>query len=151
MRGIVAGLFTGFIFGLGLCLSSMTSPAVVLGFLDIAGDWNPTLLFVMAGGVIVTFLGYRFLWPRGRPLCGASFQLPAAKAIDAPLISGAAIFGVGWGLAGYCPGPAIVSLASGRLPVFAFVAAMLAGMTGVRWLRGRGSATIGRPATAGGA
>ena len=151
MRGIVAGLLTGFVFGLGLCLSSMTSPAIVQGFLDFAGEWNPTLVFVMAGGVAVTFLGYRLVWPRGRPIWAPSFQLPAAKAIDAPLVSGAAIFGVGWGLAGYCPGPAIVSLASGRLAVIIFVAAMLAGMTGVRWLRARRSATMPRPATAGGA
>jgi uncharacterized membrane protein YedE/YeeE len=151
MREIITGLSAGFIFGLGLCLSTMTSPAVVQGFLDIAGDWNPTLLFVMAGGVTVAFIGYRLVWQRGRPLWTAKFQLPAATAIDVPLVSGAVIFGIGWGLAGYCPGPALVSLASGRLAVAVFVAAMLLGMTGVRWLRGRGSATIARPATAGGA
>src|SRR5215471_12899709 len=101
MREIFGALLTGLLFGLGLCLASMTSPAVVQGFLDVAGAWNPTLLFVMAGGVTVTFTGYRLIWPRGRPLWAGGFQLPAAKAIDAPLLSGAAIFGVGWGLAGY--------------------------------------------------
>jgi len=151
MREIFGALLTGLLFGLGLCLSSMTSPAVVQGFLDVAGAWNPTLLFVMAGGVTVTFTGYRLIWPRGRPLWAGGFQLPAAKAIDAPLLSGAAIFGMGWGLAGYCPGPAVVSLSSGRAEVWVFVAAMLVGMTGVRWLRGRGSATMARPAKAGGA
>jgi hypothetical protein len=143
MREIFAGLIAGFLFGLGLCLSSMTNPAVVLGFLDIAGNWNPTLVFVMAAGVTVTFLGYRLLVPKSKPLWASQFSLPSAKAIDAPLLSGAAIFGVGWGLAGYCPGPAVVSLASGRLPVFVFVVSMLAGMMFVRWMRLRPWATMG--------
>jgi len=142
MREIMAGLLTGLLFGLGLCLSGMTSPAIVQGFLDIAGDWNPTLIFVMAGGVVVTFLGYRLVVPKTRPLWASAFLLPSAKAIDAPLISGAAIFGVGWGLAGYCPGPAMVSLASGRSAVFIFVVAMLAGMILVRWIRSRGWSTM---------
>ena len=150
MREMFGALLTGLLFGLGLCLSSMTSPAVVQGVLDLAGDWNPTLVFVMVGGVTNTFVGYRLIWRRDRPLWAGSFQLPAAKAIDAPLLSGASLFGIGWGLAGYCPGPAVVSLASGRASVWVFVAAMLVGMTGVRWLKGRGSATIGKPATAGG-
>ena len=141
MREIVAGFATGLIFGLGLCLSQMTDPAVVQGFLDIAGAWDPTLAFVMAGGLAVTFVGYRIVF-RGKPLWASKFQLPAATELDRPLIAGAALFGVGWGLAGYCPGPAIVSLASGRLPVLVFVTAMLAGMVLVRWLRGRASSTI---------
>ena len=135
MRGIAAGLLTGFLFGLGLCLSGMTSPAVVLGFLDLAGDWNPALIFVMTAGVTVTFVGYRVLVPKARPLWAPSFSLPAATAIDAPLLSGAAIFGIGWGLAGYCPGPAVTSLASGRTSVIVFVLAMLLGMILVRWMR----------------
>lgn len=145
MREPFAGFLTGLIFGLGLCLANMTDPAVVLGFLDIAGAWNPALAFVMAAGVAVTFIGYRIVL-RGRPLWAARFQLPTAIAVDRPLIAGAALFGVGWGLAGYCPGPAIVSLASGRLAVVAFVIAMLAGMVLVRWLRGLGSSSIGRRA-----
>jgi uncharacterized membrane protein YedE/YeeE len=135
MREIAGGLMTGLLFGLGLCLSGMTDPAVVQGFLDIAGNWNPALIFVMAGGVAVTFLGYRLLVPKSRPLWAKEFSLPTARAIDAPLLSGAALFGVGWGLAGYCPGPAVVSLASGRTGVFVFIGAMLAGMILVRWLR----------------
>ncbi len=141
MREIVAGFAIGLIFGLGLCLSQMTDPAVVQGFLDIAGAWDPTLAFVMAGGLAVTFLGYRIVF-RGNPLWASRFQLPATTELDRPLILGAALFGVGWGLAGYCPGPAIVSLESGRLPVLVFVTAMLAGMVLVRWLRGRASSTI---------
>ena len=142
MREILAALVTGFIFGLGLCISSMSNPAVVQGFLDIAGDWNPTLMFVMAGGVVVTFIGYRLVLPRGRPFFAVKFSLPAATAIDAPLLSGAAIFGVGWGLAGYCPGPAVLSLASGRTQVVIFVLSMLAGMIVVRWMRTQRSATM---------
>ena len=142
MREILAALLTGFIFGLGLCISSMSDPAVVQGFLDIAGDWNPALTFVMAGGVVVTFIGYRLVLAKGRPLWAPKFSLPSATAIDAPLLSGAAIFGIGWGLAGYCPGPAVLSLASGRTQVGIFVLSMLAGMIVVRWMRTQRSATM---------
>ena len=145
MRDIIAGLLAGFLFGLGLCLAGMTNPAVIIGFLDLAGDWNPALVFVMAAGVTVTFLGYRLLVPKSKPLWAARFSLPTAKKIDTPLLSGAAIFGVGWGLAGYCPGPVVVSLASGRAAVMMFVAAMAAGMILVRWMRGGGWASIRKP------
>ncbi len=142
MGEITVGLLTGLLFGLGLCLSGMADPSVVLGFLDLAGNWNPTLLFVMAGGVSVTFIGYRIVLGRKRPLWSKSFQLPTASAVDAHLMSGAVIFGIGWGLAGYCPGPALVSLASGRPQVLVFVVAMLAGMIFVRWMRARPRVTI---------
>jgi uncharacterized membrane protein YedE/YeeE len=135
MRETIIGLAAGFIFGLGLCLSRMTDPAVVQGFLDLAGAWDPTLAFVMAGGVAVTFIGYRFVLRRKQPLWAAKFPPPVSGTIDTSLLSGAAIFGIGWGLAGYCPGPAIVSLASGRRAVILFVVAMLAGMIAVRWMR----------------
>ena len=146
MRETAAGLIAGLLFGLGLCLSGMTDPAVVQGFLDIAGAWNPALIFVMAGGVVVTFLGYRFLVPKSRPLWASGFSLPTATKLDAPLLTGAAIFGIGWGLAGYCPGPAVVSLASGRSGVIIFVLAMLTGMILVRWMRAGGWATMKRQA-----
>ena len=135
MRDLIAGVSTGFVFGLGLCLSRMTNPAVVQGFLDLAGAWDPTLIFVMAGGVAVTFVGYRFVLRRKTPLWAPKFAVPAAGTIDAPLISGSAIFGIGWGLSGYCPGPAVVSLASGRRGVILFVVAMLAGMIAAKWFR----------------
>jgi len=151
MGEIVAGLFGGLIFGLGLCLSGMADPAVVIGFLDLAGDWNPALLFVMAGGVAVTFIGYRIVLDRGRPLWSEKFLLPATTAIDTPLVSGAVIFGIGWGLAGYCPGPALVSLASGRAEIVVFVAAMLIGMIAVRWLRARPLTRIAKGHAEGGA
>jgi uncharacterized protein len=135
MRDTIVGLMTGFIFGLGLCLSRMTDPAVVQGFLDLAGAWDPTLVFVMASGVAVTFIGYRFVLRRKQPIWAAKFPPPVSGMVDTSLLSGAAIFGVGWGLAGYCPGPAVVSLASGRRAVILFVIAMLAGMIAVRWMR----------------
>ena len=140
MSDIFVGLTAGFIFGLGLCLSGLADPGVVQGFLDVAGAWNPTLLFVMGAGLIVTS---DWLSPgirRGRPLFSPRFNLPTAKAIDAPLISGSVMFGIGWGLAGYCPGPAVMSLASGRTEVFVFVTAMITGMIAVRWMRTRPAA-----------
>jgi uncharacterized membrane protein YedE/YeeE len=151
MRDSMAGVIAGLLFGLGLCLSGMADPAVVLGFLDVAGDWNPALLFVMAGGVIVTFVGYRIVLGRARPLWSDAFRLPMAAEIDAPLISGAVLFGIGWGLSGYCPGPALVSLSSRRGDVVLFVLAILAGMMAVRWLRARPQAAAGKRPLAGGA
>ena len=145
MRETLTGLLTGFIFGLGLCLSRMTDPAVVQGFLDIAGAWDPTLLFVMGGGVAVAFVGYRYVLRRKQPLWAPKFPAPPTGTIDAPLLSGAALFGIGWGLSGYCPGPAVVSLASGRRQILLFIAAMVIGMIAVRWMRTSGSASM-RPA-----
>ena len=142
MRQTIASLLTGFIFGLGLCLSHMTDPAVVLGFLDIAGAWNPTLLFVMGGGVAVAFAGYRYVLGWKKPLWAPRFPAAPSGAIDTLLLSGAAIFGIGWGLAGYCPGPALVSLASGRRVILLFVVAMLIGMIAVRWMRTSRSASM---------
>jgi uncharacterized protein len=135
MTDILAGLIAGFIFGLGLCLSGLADPSVVQGFLDVAGAWNPALLFVMGAGLTVTLIGYRLVFGRGCPLWAPCFNLPTSTGIDTPLILGAVIFGIGWGLVGYCPGPAVVSLASGRTEVFVFVIAMITGMIAVRWMR----------------
>jgi len=129
MREIAAALLTGFHFRFGALPFQHDHPAVVQGFLDIAGAWNPTLAFVMAGGVAVTFVGYRMILPRGRPLWAPRFSLPAATAIDAPLPSRALQSSVLDGvLAGYCPGPAVVRWLSGRTAVLIFVLAMLTGM-----------------------
>ena len=128
MPTILSALAAGLIFGVGLALSGMTDPAVVQGFLDIFGAWNPALLFVMAGAVCLTFIGYRLVFARGAPLLGPRFHVPTLTQIDGPLVIGAAMFGVGWGLAGYCPGPAIASLASGSRDVLLFVIAMVIGM-----------------------
>ena len=128
MPSLLAALMAGSLFGIGLALAGMTDPAVVLGFLDIFGPWNPALLFVMAGAAAVTFIGYRVVLARPRPLLAASFHLPGTARIDVPLVAGAALFGLGWGLAGYCPGPALASLVSGNHDVLLFVGAMLVGM-----------------------
>lgn len=127
-----AALLAGTIFGAGLALSGMTDPAIVIGFLDVAGAWNPTLLLVMAAAVPVAFLGYRMAWARGRPLLDAEFHLPASGAVNARLLGGAALFGAGWGLAGWCPGPAIASVIAPSLPLALFLAGMTAGTAAVR-------------------
>lgn len=126
MKCLIAAL-AGLIFGVGLVLSGMAQPAVVLGFLDVAGAWDPRLLFVMMAAVPVTMIGYRWVWRRSAPWLADGFRLPESRRIDVRLVAGAALFGIGWGLAGYCPGPALVSLASGLLPVWALVVAMLVG------------------------
>lgn len=122
-----AGYVAGLLFGLGLAVSGMTDPARVLGFLDIAGAWDPTLMFVLGGAVITTFIGYRLVYMRGRPLFGNSFQLPSKQELDVKLLGGAALFGIGWGLSGYCPGPAIASVGGLSLPLFAMLVAMVVG------------------------
>lgn len=121
-------VLAGALFGVGLPLSGMTAPLEVLGFLDFAGDWDPSLLFVMAGAVGVHFVAYRWIRRRPRPLFAEAFALPAHRRVDARLVLGSAVFGIGWGLAGYCPGPGIASLGSGTSQALVFVAAMLAGL-----------------------
>ena len=124
----LVNLAAGLLFGLGLVVSGMANPAKVLNFLDIFGIWDPSLAFVMGGAVAVAFLGFRLALQRQRPLLAAEFQVPNRRDLDARLLSGAALFGVGWGLGGFCPGPAIVALVSGVPAVFVFVASMLVGM-----------------------
>lgn len=126
-------LLAGLLFGAGLSLGGMTQPAVVLGFLDLAGAWNPRLLFVMAGAVAITALGYRLVWRARRPWFDDAFKLPVAQRIDPRLVLGAALFGIGWGMAGYCPGPALASLGAGLAPVGLLVAMMVLGW----WLAAR--------------
>jgi len=122
----LAGLLAGTVFGLGLAISQMVNPEKVLAFLDVFGDWDPSLLFVMGGAVVVTFIGYRLVMPK-QPLFESEHALPGNKSIDKRLLVGAAIFGAGWGAAGYCPGPAITALASGLLEPVIFVIALVAG------------------------
>lgn len=124
---LVIGFFAGLLFGLGLIVGGMTDPARVLGFLDLAGAWDATLIFVMLGAVVTTALGYRLVLARSHPLFDPDFHLPTARRIDRRLLLGAALFGTGWGLAGYCPGPVIVSLVSAQSGVWVMFAAMLAG------------------------
>ena len=138
-------LLAGVIFGAGLMISDMVNPARVLNFLDVAGSWDATLIFVMAGGLAVTTLGYRLTFRRGAPLFGDKFNLPTLQQIDVPLVGGAALFGIGWGLAGMCPGPALVDLAALEPKAWLFVAAMLAGMILANGWRTTASATKALP------
>ena len=121
-----AALISGLVFG--LAVSGMMNPAKVIGFLDVAGDWDPTLAFVMIGALLVAVPAYRLVPKRGRPVLDEKFSLPEKKIIDPPLLGGSALFSVGWGLVGFCTGPAVAALGTGLFPVFAFVAAMVAGM-----------------------
>lgn len=127
MRALYA-LIAGMVFGLGLAVSQMTDPAKILAFLDVTGAWDPSLILVMAGALAVTALGYRLVFRRAQPLTEESFHLPAQKSVDGRLLAGAALFGIGWGLVGYCPGPAIASLVYLHPKTLAFVLAMVAGM-----------------------
>jgi uncharacterized membrane protein YedE/YeeE len=140
---IVFQFAIGLVFGLGLLLSGMSDPAKVLNFLDLAGiasdTWDPSLAFVMAGAVAVTFVGYAWVLGRPRPLLGETFHLPAKQELDLRIILGPAIFGVGWGLAGFCPGPAFTALGFGSSAAVMFVTAMIVGMVFARWLAGRPS------------
>ena len=120
-------LLSGTLFGLGLAVSGMVNPAKVLGFLDIAGAWDPTLALVMFGALAVTTPAFRYVLKRRQPWFAPGFALPTKTDLEPRLVFGAALFGVGWGLAGLCPGPAIAALVSGHGAVYAFVAAMLAG------------------------
>lgn len=127
MKRGFAALLAGVLFGAGLALSRMTDPNIVLGFLDVAGDFDPRLAFVLAGAVATTVIAFRLVLRRRRPLLEERFRLSLSQAIDRPLVTGALLFGVGWGLAGYCPGPALVGAAAGVDSALIFVAAMLAG------------------------
>ena len=127
MKGLTA-LVCGLIFGVGLAMSGMTDTAKVIGFLDIYGQWVPDLGFVMGGAVLVTVVAFRLVLRRDNPLLADSFALPANTAIDGRLLGGAALFGIGWGLYGYCPGPAISALVYLNTDTVIFIAAMLVGM-----------------------
>jgi len=128
MNTLLGAFVSGLIFAIGLALSGMTQPAKVTAFLDLTGNWDPSLAFVMGGAILAYAPLYRLIRRRQAPLFAAAFAIPTRADIDPRLIGGAALFGVGWGLGGFCPGPAIVSLASGHISVVTFVASMLAGM-----------------------
>lgn len=124
----VTALLAGLIFGFGLALSGMTDTNKVLGFLDITGAWQPALAFVMGSAVLVTLVGFRLTLRRPAPFLAPAFLLPRKHRVDAPLLAGAALFGIGWGVYGYCPGPALTSLIYGRPDTLYFVVAMIASM-----------------------
>lgn len=130
----LVNLALGLLFGAGLVLSGMSDPAKVLNFLDLFGTWDPSLAFVMGGAVLVTFIGYRLVLARGEPMVGNKFHLPTRNDIDARIVAGPAIFGIGWGLGGFCPGPALTALGLGATGTLAFIPAMILGMWAARLL-----------------
>lgn len=130
-----AALVCGLIFGIGLIVSQMVDPAKVIAFLDVFGDWDPSLALVMGAALVVTALGYRLVLRSRAPAFETKFHVPTNRKIDARLMGGAVLFGAGWGLVGLCPGPALTAVTQGGLPVLVFVAAMLVGLIGARVVR----------------
>jgi len=128
MKTLLAALGAGLVFGAGLALSDMTNPAKVQNFLDLFGSWDPSLAFVMGAALGVSALGYQIVRRRGSPLLASAFSLPTRSDLDPELLAGAALFGIGWGLGGFCPGPALAGLLQGVTGVYVFVGAMLAGI-----------------------
>ncbi len=133
MKNLGAALISGVLFGLGLSVAQMVNPLKVIAFLDVTGFWDPSLALVMGGGVLVTALLFPWIQSRRQPLWAPRFNLPASAAIDRKLLAGAILFGIGWGIAGYCPGPAIAALLIHPAEAIPFVLAMLAGA----WLQPR--------------
>lgn len=126
---ILSALIAGLLFGFGLLISGMSNPSKVLNFLDLFGAFDASLLFVMMGAVVTSFIGYRLLFQKARPLYGEVFHKPTSQVIDARLIAGSVIFGIGWGMVGLCPGPALVSLSIGGISAIIFALAMLIGIS----------------------
>jgi len=149
MQRIIITYFIGLVFGLGIMISGMANPAKVINFFDVAGTWDPSLIFVMGGALVVTFIGYRLIFGKGpeKPIMDETFHVPQNRTIDTRLLGGSAVFGVGWGIAGFCPGGALPALGTGRHEVVVFVAALAAGITLTRWARRPGGRPSGRAAT----
>ena len=138
MNRLVSVFLVGGVFGLGITVSGMINPAKVLNFFDLAGTWDPSLIFVMGGGLAIAFAGYRLVFrSRKAPVFETAFALPTKRAIDAELVGGAAVFGIGWGIAGFCPGGAIPALGLGYSATPIFVAAVIAGIIVARFARAR--------------
>lgn len=133
-RTISAGLI-GLVFGTGIAISGMANPAKVLNFFDLAGDWDPSLAFVMGSALLVAAIGYFFVLKRDRPILEPRFHLPTNRKLDASLLAGSALFGIGWGIAGFCPGGAIPALGLGESAAWIFVAAMLVGIAAAKTAR----------------
>ena len=142
MRNAIAALAIGLVFGLGIAISGMIDPAKVMNFFDFAGTWDPSLALVMAGGLAVSLPGYRLVLGRGRPLFADGFSLPDIWRIDAALVGGSALFGIGWGLSGFCPGGSIPALGLGRPEPYLFVAGMIGGMLIARATNSRASQPV---------
>jgi uncharacterized membrane protein YedE/YeeE len=134
MSRLFGAMLSGVLFGYGLVLAGMTNPQKIIGFLDIFGVWDPSLALVMGGALAVTATMFPLIIKRGRPLFDTGLHLPTGRDIDAPLVIGSALFGLGWGIAGYCPGPALASLGRPVADAAVFVVAMIAGMLAKRWI-----------------
>ena len=134
---IISAYFIGLVFGLGIVISGMANPAKVLNFFDIAETWDPSLAFVMGGALAVTFPGYRLVLKRAGPRFGDTFHLPVRQTVDARLLAGASVFGVGWGLSGFCPGGALPALGTGNPDVIVYVSAMIPGILIARIIQAR--------------
>ena len=134
---LISAFLIGSLFGLGIIIGGMGNPAKIMNFFDIAGTFDPSLIFVMGGALITTFIGYREVFAlRKRPIIGTAFQVPKKADIDAPLVAGASLFGIGWGITGFCPGGSIPAIMLGQPAVWIFVASMIAGITLARvWSR----------------
>jgi len=143
---IVSAFIVGLLFGIGLIVAGMTDPGKVQAFLDLAGRWDPSLAFVMGGAILVGLVAFRFAGTRERSMLGEAMRLPTASRIDRRLVLGSLAFGAGWGLAGFCPGPALASLATGGDKVLVFTGAMLAGMVAFEFLERRLAAARTRTA-----
>ena len=135
---------TGLVFGLGIMISGMANPAKVLNFFDVAGTWDPSLILVMGGALVTAFIGYRVVFKRPAPMMEAKFHVPTRKDIDLRLVGGSALFGVGWGIAGFCPGGALPALGTGRAEVLIFAAALVAGI----WIAKELDGVLSRPKAA---
>jgi len=133
----LTAFIAGLLFGIGLLLAGMASPAKVLAFLDLAGNWDPSLAFVMGGGIVAALIPFTLAKRRQQSLTGCPMQLPSKREPDRQLVIGSLLFGIGWGIAGICPGPAVVVLGSGNVAILPFVIAMLAGMGLYRWYEAR--------------
>lgn len=127
MKSFVIALFCGTLFGAGLHISGMSDTAKVIGFLDIAGDWDPSLAFVMGSALLITTIGYRLILTKNKPIFASGFALPTVSYLDRKLLIGSALFGIGWGMVGYCPGPALASILFGYTETMLFVASMFGG------------------------
>lgn len=136
---LISTYLIGLVFGVGISISGMANPAKVLNFFDVAGTWDPSLILVMGGALVTTFIGYRIVLGRKEPLFEVRFSLPNARNIDARLIGGSAVFGVGWGIAGFCPGGALPALGTGRWEVFAFTAALVVGILIAKFIQSIGA------------
>jgi uncharacterized membrane protein YedE/YeeE len=143
---VIASLLAGLVFGLGLILSGMANPAKVLGFLDLAGPWDPSLALVMAGAIAVGLVAFFVARNRTASFLGAEMKLPTARHVDRRLVAGSLLFGVGWGIAGFCPGPGLVALGMGQPKAAAFVAAMLLGMGIFEWVERHKQSAVMRAA-----